>query len=49
MKKIALSVDELIGNTPLLELKHIEEMYELPPRSKQRTRLDPSRIGLPAG
>ena len=32
MKKIALSVDELIGNTPLLELKHIEEMYELPAR-----------------
>ena len=32
MKKIALSVDELIGNTPLLELKHIEEIYELPAR-----------------
>lgn len=29
MKHIRTSVSELIGNTPLLELKHIEEKYEL--------------------
>lgn len=29
MKKIYTSVDQLIGHTPLLELTHIEEMFEL--------------------